>query len=61
MIAGYGYEISRLDVLGAYKFTLEAAANAGCSPDVQGRIRKMVADDKSRDQFGCNIIRHELG
>ena len=61
LIAGYGYEITRLDVLDAYKFTLEAAANAGSLPDVQDRIRKMVADDKSRYPFASNIIRQELG
>lgn len=60
LIAGHGYEITTLDVLDAYKFTLEAAANDGCLPDIQDRIRKMVADDKSSDQFAGKIIRHEL-
>ena len=60
LIAGYGYDITRLDVLDAYKFTLEAAANDGCLQDIQERIRKMVASDKSSDQFASKIIRFEL-
>ncbi|MFH1217730.1 MAG: hypothetical protein V1706_14640 [Pseudomonadota bacterium] len=60
LIAGYGYDITRLDVLDAYKFTLEAAANDRCLPEVQDRIRKMVAEDRSSDQFAGKIIRHEL-
>lgn len=60
LIAGYGYEITRLDVLDGYKFTLEAAANGKCLSEVQDRIRKMVVDDKSSDQFAGKIIRYEL-
>lgn len=60
LIAGYGYDITRLDVLDAYKFTLDAAVNDGCLPEVQDRIRKMVADDKSSDQVAGKIIRHAL-
>ncbi|MBU0675478.1 MAG: hypothetical protein KJ950_12620 [Proteobacteria bacterium] len=60
LIAGYGYDITRLDVLDAYKFTLEAAANGRCWPEVQNRIRKMVAEDRSSDQFAGKIIRDEL-
>jgi hypothetical protein len=60
LIAGYGYEIIRLDVLDAYKFTLEAAANDRCLPEIRDRIRKMVVDDKSSDQFASKIIRYEL-
>ncbi|MFZ5758110.1 MAG: hypothetical protein ACOY32_00580 [Thermodesulfobacteriota bacterium] len=52
--------ISELDVLDAYSFTLEAAANDRCLPEIQERIRKMVADVTSRDQFAGKIIRHEL-
>lgn len=60
LIAGYGYDITRLDVLDAYSFTLEAAANDRCLPEIQERIRKMVADVTSSDQFAGKIIRHEL-
>jgi hypothetical protein len=60
LIAGYGYEITGLDVLDPYKFALEAATNNGCLQDTQDRIREMVTADKSNDQFASKIIRHEL-
>lgn len=60
MIAGYGYEITRLDVLDACKITLEAAANDGCLHDIQERIRKLVIGDKSSDQYAAESIRREL-
>ncbi|MFZ5765803.1 MAG: hypothetical protein ACOY4H_09435 [Thermodesulfobacteriota bacterium] len=60
LIAGYGYDITRLDVLDAYTFTLEAAVNDRCLPEIQDRIRKMVADVTSSDQFAGKIIRDEL-
>jgi hypothetical protein len=60
LIAGYGYEITGLDVLDPYKFALEAATNIGCLQDTQDRIRKMATADKSIDQFASKIIRREL-
>lgn len=60
LIAGYGYDITGLDVLDPYRFALEAATNIGCLNDTKDRIRKMVAADKLIDQFTGKIIRREL-
>ncbi len=60
LIAGYGYDITGLDVLDPYRFALDAAINIGCLQDTKDRIRKMVAGDKSIDQFASKIIRREL-
>lgn len=60
LIAGYGYDITGLDVLDPYRFALEAATNIGCLQDTKDRIRKMVAADKLIDQFTGKIIRREL-
>lgn len=60
LIAGYGYDITALDVLNPYRFALDAALNIGCLQDTKDRIRKMVAGDKSIDQFASKIIRGEL-
>ena len=60
LIAGYGYDITGLDVLDPYRFALDAAINIGCLKDTKDRIRKMVAGDKSIDQFASKIIRREL-
>lgn len=60
LMAGYGYEISGLDVLDPYNFTLEAATNIGCLQETQDRIRKMATTDKSTEQFASKVIRREL-
>lgn len=60
LIAGYGYEITSVDVRDAYNFTMDAAMNGGCGEEVQNRIRKMVATDNSMSQFAGKIIRYEL-
>ncbi len=60
LIAGYGYDITGLDVLDPYRFALEAATNIGCLHDTKDRIRKMVGTDKSIDQFTGKIICREL-
>ncbi|MBU4262041.1 MAG: hypothetical protein KKC76_09235 [Proteobacteria bacterium] len=60
LIAGYGYEITGLDVREAYNFTMEAAANAGCKEETLERIRNMVAADKSGDRFVSWILGPEL-
>lgn len=61
LLAGYGYEITSLDVRDAYKLTMEAAANAGCQEETLERIRRMVASDASGDRFVSRILGPELG
>jgi hypothetical protein len=61
LIAGYGYEITGLDVREAYNFTMEAAVNAGCKEETLERIRNTVATDTSGDRFVSRILGPELG
>ena len=60
LIAGYGYDITGLDVLAPCRFALEAATNIGCLQSAKDRIWEMVAADTSIDQFASKIIRREL-
>jgi len=45
--AGYGYEITGLDVLSAYSSTMEAAKNCNAVDEIEGRIRELLAAPKS--------------
>lgn len=45
--AGYGYEITGLDVLSAYSSTIEAAKNCSAVDEVEGRIRELLAAPSS--------------
>ncbi len=61
LVAGYGYEITGLDVREAYDFTMEASRNAGYHAETMERIRTLVASDTSGDQFVSRILGAELG
>lgn len=45
--AGYGYEITGLDVLAAYSSTMDAAKNDGMVDEAEGRIRGLIDDPRS--------------
>ena len=60
LVAGYGYEITGLDVHDAYSFTMEAAENGDCRGQVLKRIQSMVASDTSGDRFVGSILEREL-
>jgi len=40
--AGYGYEITGLDVLAAYSSTMEGAKNCNAADETEGRIRELL-------------------
>jgi hypothetical protein len=62
LIAGYGYEITGLDVRDAYDYTMEAARNAGCQDETLARVRTLVeSDDTTGDRFVRRILGSELG
>lgn len=61
LVEGYGYEITNSDVLDAYSFTMEAAKNAGCADQTQGRIRDMVAQETFADRFVTRVLGRVLG
>jgi type IV secretory pathway TrbD component len=45
--AGYGYEITGLDVLAACSSTMDAARNGGWVNEADGRIRALIAGPRS--------------
>jgi hypothetical protein len=61
LIAGYGYEVTGLDVRDAYDFTMEAARNAGCQAETLGRIRTLVESDTTSARFVRRILGPDLG
>lgn len=61
LVAGYGYEITGLDVLSAYGCTMKAAENAACGRATFQRIRELVAGEILGERFVTRILGHELG
>lgn len=55
--AGYGYEITSVDVLAACSSTLAAARNGGWIDEIEGRIRALIAGPRStaRDLFAASL------
>jgi hypothetical protein len=45
--AGYGHQVTGLDVLSAYSSTAEAAKNCGAVDEIDGRIRNLLAAPRS--------------
>ncbi len=56
LIQGHGYEITSIDVWGAYHSTLKAAENLGNLSDTKTRIRQLVAQEA-----GGGFVRQILG
>jgi len=56
---GYGYEITGLDVLTAYRHTMEAAQNAGCGAETLEHIRKLVTAGGQGARFIAKILQLE--
>ena len=61
LVEGYGYEITGLDVLNAYSFTMKAAENAGVAPQTQERIRALVVAVRYEEMFAAKILARKLG
>jgi len=58
---GYGYEITSTDVRDAYRYAMEAAANAGSTRETFERIRKLAASQNSGVRFVAEVLSKELG
>lgn len=59
--AGYGYEITGLDVLSAYSGTIEAAKNCSAVDEVEGRIRELLAAPTSASkEFMAKVLERSL-
>ncbi len=61
LVEGYGYEITSLDVLNAYSFTMKAAGNAGRTEETRKRIRDLVEKESCGEGFVTRILAEELG
>ena len=60
LVAGYGYEITGLDVREAFQFAMESARNAGCESATIARIRALVANDNASSRMVSTILISEL-
>lgn len=59
--AGYGYEITGLDVLSAYSSTMEAAKNCSAVDEIKGRIRELLAAPTSpAKDFVAKVLERSL-
>jgi hypothetical protein len=61
LVAGYGYEITGLDVLNAYAHTMKAAENAGCTKETHERIHDLVARESLGERFVTKVLGRQLG
>ena len=60
LAAGYGYEITSLDVREAWQFTMEAGRNAGCEDEARERIRALLANTPSPSLMVSKMLGPEL-
>ncbi len=61
LVEGYGYEITGLDVMNAYSFTMEAAENAGRAEEIHERICGLVAGETFGERFVTKVLGRQLG
>jgi hypothetical protein len=60
LAAGYGYEITGLDVHRAFDYTMKAAENAGSARETLERIRALVFGGGSGSRFVAKILARDL-
>lgn len=60
LAAGYGYEITGMDVREAFQFAMEAARNTGGEREVIERVRAMMANLPSPNQMVGAVLFFEL-
>lgn len=61
LVAGYGYEITAMEVREAYNYTIRAAEIRGCKHEICDRIRKLVEIQASGERYVLTVIGKELG
>ncbi len=61
LVEGYGYEITGLDVMNAYSFTMKAAESSGRSDELYKRIHDLVAKETFGERFVTKILGRQLG
>lgn len=57
---GYGYDITSVDVLDAYRHTTQAAENAGRADETMKRIRDIVAAEPPGERFVTKVLGSRL-
>ncbi len=57
---GYGYEVTSVDVLDEYEFTMTAAENAGLEAETHSRIRELAAGVAPGGSFVKEVLRRRL-
>jgi len=60
LVQGFGYEITSVDVLEAYRSTLAAAESLGTVASVKDRIRKLVVSEVGGERFVTKVLASEL-
>ncbi len=60
LMEGYGYEITKLDVIDAYSHTMKAAEHAGCVEETRGRIREVVSRESAGAKFVVEVLGRKL-
>lgn len=61
LVEGYGYEVTGLDVLDAYSFTMKAAENIEIADQTRERIRALVAKETPGEHFVTRVLGRHLG
>lgn len=61
LVEGYGYEVTSVDVLSAYAYTLEAAKNANIEAPTKRRIYELVAGETFGERFVTKVLSRHLG
>ena len=57
---GFGYEITGVDVLTAYRHAMTAAAHQGSADNVRQRVREIASADTKGARFVAKLLRPEL-
>jgi len=60
-MGGYGYEITSAEIRNAFRYAMEAAANAGSGHRTLERIHKLEVSGLSGSQFVGKVLMQELG
>ncbi len=61
LVEGYGYEITDLDVMNAYSFTMKAAENAGRADETHKWIHDLVTKETFGERFVTQVLGRQLG
>ena len=60
LVEGYGYDITTLDVLNAYSYTMKAAENAGRTEETRKTIRDLVKKESFGERFVTQVLGQKL-